>query len=47
MKTVSLKEMPCDLWDKLKAQAKKQGRIFNSYIIEILKKEIENSNLEK
>ena len=42
MKPVMLKEMPCDLWDKLKAQAKAKGKIFNSYIIEILRKAVEN-----
>ena len=41
MKPVMLKEMPCDLWDKLKAQAKAKGKIFNSYIIEILRKAVE------
>ena len=43
MKPVMLKEMPCDLWDKLKTQAKKQGKIFNSYIIDLLKKAVENN----
>lgn len=45
--TMSVKNIPCNLWDRLKDEAKKQGLIFNYFIVQILTKaidEIEKNN---
>ena len=41
MKQKAIKHVPEELWDRLKAQAQKEHKIFSFFVIEILSKAID------